>query len=284
MWQRRLQRRVGRHHHELLPSLQWRHLQYGYGFSSNRPNDDRELYGGDLVRTRWRWQPPVANLDDIQAVLGEPIDIDVLLNDYTNDCSEPTIIDYDTVSAYGGTIELIGGESGVLRYTPPAEPLSLDGFIYGIIDDSGQEDRVGVLVHFIMPRPADSPTSVAPGTTVQYYSLDALNALPDFGALTPISSEVLTDINLASTNGVFAGSGLSDNVGAVFEGLIEVPIATSYTLYVESDDGSRLFIGDEMVVDNDGLHGMQEEPARFCLQQGFIECVSSSLNVVEAPV
>ena len=213
--------------------------------------------------------PPVANLDDIQAVLGEPIDIDVLLNDYTNDCSEPTIIDYDTVSAYGGTIELIGGESGVLRYTPPAEPLSLDGFIYGIIDDSGQEDRVGVLVHFIMPRPADSPTSVAPGTTVQYYSLDALNALPDFGALTPISSEVLTDINLASTNGVFAGSGLSDNVGAVFEGLIEVPIATSYTLYVESDDGSRLFIGDEMVVDNDGLHGMQEEAGQILLAAGL---------------
>lgn len=213
--------------------------------------------------------PPVANLDDVQAVLGESIDIDVLLNDYVNDCSEPTIIDHDTTSNYGGTIELIGGESGVLRYTPPAESISLDGFLYDIIDGSGQDDRGGVLVHFILPKPADSPTSVASGTMVQYYDLDALSELPDFDTLTPIGEEVLADINLASTNGVFAGSGLSDDVGAVFEGLIEVPITTNYTLYVESDDGSRLYVGDEMVVDNDGLHGMHEEAGQILLAAGL---------------
>ena len=213
--------------------------------------------------------PPVANLDSVQTVAGESIDIDVLLNDYVNDCSEPTIIDHDTTSIYGGSIELIGGESGVLRYTPPAETPGLDGFFYEIIDGSGQDDRGGVLVYFILPKPADSPTSVDPGTTVQYYDLDSPSVLPDFDTLTPIGGEVLADINLASTNGVFAGSGLSDDVGAVFEGLIEVPITTSYTLYVESDDGSRLYVGDEMVVDNDGLHGMNEEAGQILLAAGL---------------
>ena len=213
--------------------------------------------------------PPVANLDRVQAVFGESIDINVLLNDYSNDCSELTMIDFDTASTYGGSIELVDVENNTLRYTPPSESVSLDGFFYEIMDGSGQDDRGGVLIDFILPRPADSPTTIAAGTTVRYYDLEPLSALPDFEELTPISEEVLGDINLPSTGGIFAGSGLSDDVGAVFEGLIEVPTTATYTLYVESDDGSRLLIGDEEVVNNDGLHGMNEESGTMLLAAGL---------------
>jgi hypothetical protein len=51
--------------------------------------------------------------------------------------------------------------------------------------------------------------------------------------------------------------------------LIEVPITTNYTLFVESDDGSRLYVGDELVVDNDGLHGMNEEAGQILLAAGL---------------
>ena len=213
--------------------------------------------------------PPVANLDRVQAVYGDVLEIDVLLNDYTNDCSDVMLLDYDTVSSSGGSIELVDSDLGRLRYAPPPAPVSIDGFFYEILDGSGQDDRGGVLIDFIAPRPADTPTSIAAGTTVRYYDLEPLSALPDFNALTPISEEVLVDINLPSTGGEFAGSGLSDDVGAVFEGLIEVPITTTYTLYVESDDGSRLLIGDEEVVSNDGLHGMKEESGTILLAAGL---------------
>ncbi|MCH2143004.1 MAG: M12 family metallo-peptidase [Phycisphaerales bacterium] len=213
--------------------------------------------------------PPVANLDRVQAVFAESLEIDVLLNDYTNDCSDVMLLDYDTVSSAGGAIELVDSDIGRLRYSSPSEPVNIDGFFYEILDGSGQDDRGGVLIDFILPRPADTPTSIAVGTTVRYYDLEPLSALPDFDELTPIGDEVLADINLPSTGGIFAGSGLSDDVGAVFEGLIEVPITATYTLYVESDDGSRLLIGDDEVVNNDGLHAMNEESGTMLLAAGL---------------
>jgi len=55
----------------------------------------------------------------------------------------------------------------------------------------------------------------------------------------------------------------------VFEGLVDIPEAGTYTFYVNSDDGSRLFIGDEQIVDNDGLHGMNEESGAILLGAGM---------------
>ena len=86
----------------------------------------------------------------------------------------------------------------------------------------------------------------------------------------PISAEVLPQINLPSTNGAFAGSGLSDNVGALFEARVTFPSAGVWTLFTESDDGSRLLVDGVEIVNNDGLHGMQERSGTIEIDQpGF---------------
>ena len=54
----------------------------------------------------------------------------------------------------------------------------------------------------------------------------------------------------------------------MFAGFVEVPAGGMYTFFTESDDGSRLYIGEEMVVDNDGLHGMQERSGEIALAAG----------------
>ena len=41
-----------------------------------------------------------------------------------------------------------------------------------------------------------------------------------------------------------------------------------YTFYTDSDDGSQLFIGDNLVVDNDGLHSMTEVSGSVALAAG----------------
>ena len=46
---------------------------------------------------------------------------------------------------------------------------------------------------------------------------------------------------------------------ARFTGYVDLPVAGSWTFYSSSDDGSRVWIGDQLVVDNDGLHGMEEK-------------------------
>ena len=51
-------------------------------------------------------------------------------------------------------------------------------------------------------------------------------------------------------------------------GHIEIVTAGEYTFYTKSDDGSQLYIGTTLVVDNDGLHGSQEEFGTISLSVG----------------
>ena len=57
--------------------------------------------------------------------------------------------------------------------------------------------------------------------------------------------------------------------GLRYTGYIKVPKDGVYTFYTSSDDGSRLYIADELVVDNDGLHGAQEAHGRIALTAGM---------------
>ena len=41
-----------------------------------------------------------------------------------------------------------------------------------------------------------------------------------------------------------------------------------YTFHLESDDGSRFWIGEEVVVDHDGLHGPTSRSGQVALAEG----------------
>ncbi len=50
-----------------------------------------------------------------------------------------------------------------------------------------------------------------------------------------------------------------DNFGYVFSGYLEINNPGRYEFQTTSDDGSRLFINTDLIVDNDGLHGRQSK-------------------------
>ncbi|MFO0972897.1 MAG: PA14 domain-containing protein [Phycisphaerae bacterium] len=102
-----------------------------------------------------------------------------------------------------------------------------------------------------------------PGLAVTYYDL----IQPDFASLTPYLQGVVPDITFCC-GGVFMGSGLSQNVGAVLTGHVIIANAGTYTFFTESDDGSRLFIDDQVVVLNGGAHGMIERSGIVALSAG----------------
>ena len=54
-----------------------------------------------------------------------------------------------------------------------------------------------------------------------------------------------------------------------FSGYVRVPESTVYTFYLTSDDGSELVIDGQLVVDNDGYHGLQEKAGMVALEAGF---------------
>jgi len=81
---------------------------------------------------------------------------------------------------------------------------------------------------------------------------DTWDKLPDFNQLKPEAEGVLehnyVDISNASRPTAF---------GYVFEGKIIVPATAYYTFRLKSDDGARVVIDGKMVIENDGIHGLE---------------------------
>lgn len=60
-----------------------------------------------------------------------------------------------------------------------------------------------------------------------------------------------------------------DQFGLVLQGFINVAADGIYSFYTSSDDGSTLTVANQLVVDNDGLHGAQEASGQIALQAGY---------------
>ena len=60
-----------------------------------------------------------------------------------------------------------------------------------------------------------------------------------------------------------------ESFGFAYNGFVNAPENGAYRFYTSSDDGSQLFINDQLVVDNDGLHGMIEKDGLVALAKGY---------------
>ena len=85
--------------------------------------------------------------------------------------------------------------------------------------------------------------------------------LPDFSKLTPAKLLVVNEIGLKQVAG-------KEDFGVVFEGWLKASTTGVYTLHLPSDDGSRLYLDGQLLIDNDGIHGMNDKPASVALKAG----------------
>jgi hypothetical protein len=58
------------------------------------------------------------------------------------------------------------------------------------------------------------------------------------------------------------------NFAFIFEGQIEISTDGPYTFFLESNDGSALFLDDQKLINNDGAHGIYEKSATTALRKG----------------
>jgi hypothetical protein len=128
-------------------------------------------------------------------------------------------------------------------------------------NEGGVAISAGVTV--VVLRAPDNPSGTVSGIRYDYYEGDWSN-LPNFDSLTAVKSGTVAtfDISVRDT---------ADYFGFEFAGYIDIPTDGAYTFYTTSDDGSRLFIGGGMIVDNDGLHGMVEVSGTVGLAEGLHE-------------
>jgi hypothetical protein len=110
-----------------------------------------------------------------------------------------------------------------------------------------------------------------PGLRYEYYE-GSWNWLPDFNLLTPVKVGTVSNFDISVRN-------QNDTFAFRFIGEVAVPADANYTFYTTSDDGSKLYIDDIQVVDNDGLHGMDEKQGTIYLTAGQHQIVATMFEL-----
>ncbi len=113
------------------------------------------------------------------------------------------------------------------------------------------------------PQPAAEVMVSQPGLQFHYMPLDSqITTVTAIGGLE------------ASQRGTVSGFQFPDMeypeyFGLRFAGFIKVPETGVYTFAIQSNDGSRLYIGRQLIVDNDGLHGPVTRSGQIALKKGL---------------
>ena len=116
------------------------------------------------------------------------------------------------------------------------------------------------------PKPQNEP---APEETVQgliysYYKIDPKkpwNKLPDLRKLKPAKTGRVKNFNLSPRD-------QNDYFAFAFDGYIQIKDAGNYFFYTLSDEGSKLYINDKLVTNNDGVHTSQVKYNKVNLSVG----------------
>ncbi len=131
--------------------------------------------------------------------------------------------------------------------------------------DQGQSEGMEKVYRKVQPyAPAKvQKTQLENGLRYRYYEGEFSTQIPDFDTLTVMKTGITDHFNMEEL------SMRKDHYALQFEGYLEVPEEGIYTLYTRSDDGSRLYIHDELIVDNDGSHSARTRYGNVALEAGL---------------
>jgi len=101
------------------------------------------------------------------------------------------------------------------------------------------------------------------GLNFSYYSIpENAEKLPDFSLLSPSLKGKTYEISLDHVKNT------GEYFAVVYDGFIEIKTEGEYRFFTFSDDGSRIWIDEALVVDNDGSHGTKEVSGVKVLKPG----------------
>jgi alpha-L-rhamnosidase len=185
--------------------------------------------------------------------------------------SSPVILPYDTLLVMGSkaniTITCVDKDA-VIRYTTDGNDVTETSPVYSkpveistntiLKAQSFQKgyhssNQVKVNYSFINPEKNGIQWSFYKGTVKQ---------LPDFSHLTPASKGTIYQFGLKKLNlpeGSFA---------LQFASFVQIDKEGEYTFYIASNDGSKLYVDGNLLIDNGGEHGTKELSNSLFLKKG----------------
>jgi hypothetical protein len=125
----------------------------------------------------------------------------------------------------------------------------------------GKQSRVILFeIKKIEPRKS-TILDASPGLNVALYEGN-WEALPDYSLLTPVKSGIAPKVSLYFSD-------RSELFGMMFEGFLDIPETEVYIFYLKSDDGGRIYLDGNPLIDYDGIHGAGERKTSVALEKGL---------------
>ena len=140
-------------------------------------------------------------------------------------------------------------------------------YIFTISDFEGKESGKENNLHSFSGTNLDE-NNLVPGAMTRVYQLESnVDKLPlNMDKGNAIQAGILPNFDNIS-GGEFIG--LEDNFGIVSHGYIHVDKDEDYEFRMWSDDGSKLYLHDKLIIDHDGLHGTSMKQAAVRLTAGW---------------
>ncbi len=113
----------------------------------------------------------------------------------------------------------------------------------------------------VTPQAAAHVAAVNPMLTLDVYEGE-WDKLPEFDSLKPVKTLLTGDINTSAAS-------RKEQYALRYTGFFKVETAGMYDLSLTSDDGSRLLVGNKVLIDNDGLHQSIEKRGVIALAMGW---------------
>jgi len=106
----------------------------------------------------------------------------------------------------------------------------------------------------------ENPSNTLNGLNYAYYE-QINHKITDINNLTPIKTGTVNNFDITPRH-------RNDQFAFNFSGYINIPSDGLYTFYTNSDDGKKLYIGNQLVIDDNNLHVCQERTGTIGLKSG----------------
>ena len=175
-----------------------------------------------------------------------------------NDKPEITLSDFDTTGTIYYTLDGSLPSSASLKYTDPftLEKSTVVKALYQ--GANGRKSTVAEAYFRILPSNKGQKS-----VSYKLYQGKGWSKLPDFNLFKEKSHGQIHEFSINELN-----EQIADNTGIIFKAFFQAKEEGDYRFFASSDDGSKLFVDQQLVVNNDGDHDVQERSGKLHLAPG----------------
>ena len=138
------------------------------------------------------------------------------------------------------------------------------GRMPGLLDD----DQARVVANYLLQ---GAPYDAGPPNVTYAYYEGSWEQLPDFAHLHPVATGQTTAFDLSVARRL-------NDMALRFQGWLRIDREGEYRFYLTSDDGSKLWIDDRLVVANDGIHAPSTQDGSTRLTAGMHRLTAGVFN------